>query len=64
MKITQALTNADTYEQHQQPRIEIIGCDFNSDSKSLAARCLKSNLCNFVNCVCAPAEQSLMSGLC
>ena len=61
MKITQALTNADTYEQHQQPRLEIIGDDFNSDSQSLAARCLKSNPCNFVNC--ASAEQSLTSGL-
>ena len=41
MKITQALTNADAYEQHQQPRLETIGGDFNSDLQSLAARCLK-----------------------
>ena len=57
------MTDADTYEQHQQPRLEIIGDDFNSDSQSLAARCLKSNPCNFVNCACVSVKQSMMSGL-
>merc|ERR1719343_450896 len=60
MTIVQALTNK--HANSEQPRLEIIGGDFNSNSRSLAAQCLESTPYNFVNCASASAEQSLISG--